>query len=105
MKTFPLKVSTPDGLKFDGEAERIVVRGALGDLAILAGHVPLMTTVQACVCRLVTADGEEREATCAGGLLTVGADGVIVLLEHFSWFSVLDKNNEYDEQYRDDKNH
>ena len=33
MKTFPLKVSTPEGLKFDAEAERIVVRGALGDLA------------------------------------------------------------------------
>ena len=80
MNTFPLKVSTPEGLKFDGEAERIVVRGELGDLAVLAGHVPMMTTVRAGECRVVTGEGVTRTGRTHGGILTVGRDSVVALL-------------------------
>ena len=80
MNTFRLKVSTPEGLKFDGEAERIVVRGALGDLAVLAGHIPMITTIREGVCRVVTADGETRTGTTHGGILTVGRDATTALL-------------------------
>ena len=80
MNSFALKISTPEGLRFDGEAERLVVRGALGDLAILAGHIPLMTTVKAGVCRVVLPDGSVRAGSTGGGLLTVGKDRVIALL-------------------------
>ena len=80
MSTFPLKISTPEGLKFDGEAERVVVRGAMGDLAVLAGHVPMMTTVREGVCRVVTAEGETRTGRTHGGILTVGRESVIALL-------------------------
>ena len=80
MNTFRLKVSTPEGLKFDGEAERIVVRGALGDLAVLAGHIPMITTIREGACRVVTADGETRTGTTHGGILTVGRDATIALL-------------------------
>ncbi|MBR5345258.1 MAG: F0F1 ATP synthase subunit epsilon [Clostridia bacterium] len=80
MSTFRLKISTPEGLKFDGDAERIVVRGALGDLAVLAGHVPMMTTVREGICRVVTAEGETRTGSTHGGILTVGKDSVIALL-------------------------
>ncbi len=84
MSTFPLKISTPDGLKFDGEAERIVIRGALGDLAVLAGHVPMMTTVREGVCRVVTADGATRSGTTRGGILTVGKDSAVALLSDWN---------------------
>lgn len=80
MSTFSLKVSTPDGLRFDGEAERIVVRGAYGDMAVLAGHVPCMTTVRPGECRVVTADGSVRKGRTEGGILTVGKDVTIALL-------------------------
>ncbi len=80
MSGFSLKISTPEGLRFDGEAERVVVRGALGDLAVLAGHVPMMTTVREGTCRVVTPDGAVREGKTGGGILTVGKDRVIVLL-------------------------
>ena len=39
MSTFPLKIVTPDGLIFDGEAERLIVRTIAGDMAILARHI------------------------------------------------------------------
>ena len=38
MTPFSLKIVTPDGLKFQGQAEELIVRTADGDLGILAGH-------------------------------------------------------------------
>ena len=83
MSTFILKISTPDGLRFDGEAERIVVRGELGDLAVLAGHIPMMTTIRPGTCRVGLPDGTSRSGRTGGGILTVGKDKVIALLH--SW--------------------
>ena len=39
MTPFQLKIVTPDGLIFDGQAEELVVRTTSGDLGILAGHI------------------------------------------------------------------
>ena len=36
MSTFHLKISTPDGLQFDGEVERLRVRMIDGDVSLLA---------------------------------------------------------------------
>ena len=80
MSTYRLKISTPDGLRFDGEAERLVVRGALGDLAILAGHVPMMTTIRSGECRVLAEDGQVTAGKTGGGILTVGKEKVIALL-------------------------
>ena len=37
--TFPLKIVTPDGLIFDGQADKLIVRTTTGDVAILARHI------------------------------------------------------------------
>lgn len=45
MRTFPLRIGTPDGLLFEGEVQRVVCRSITGDMAIMAGHaisVPLL---------------------------------------------------------------
>ena len=47
MNTFRLTIATPDGAAFDGEADMLSVRGVMGDLAIMAGHVPFVTAVMA----------------------------------------------------------
>ena len=39
MKSFPLKIVTPDGVQFDGMAQELIVRTTTGDLGILAGHI------------------------------------------------------------------
>ena len=39
MTPFELKIVTPDGLKYDGMAEELIVRTTDGDIGILAGHV------------------------------------------------------------------
>lgn len=79
MNTFPLIVSSPDGDLFRGDAEMIILRGTEGELAILAGHIPFVTAIVPGRCVIVNAEGERKEGTVAGGLLTVDKDKVTVL--------------------------
>ena len=79
MNTFPLTVSSPDGALFTGDAQRVTLRGAEGDLAIMAGHVPFITSVQPGECRVLLEDGSEKVFKVQGGLLTVRAEGVTLL--------------------------
>ena len=71
MATFPLRIGTPDGLLFEGEAERIVCRSITGDLAILAGHCNFCTALGMGEAHVVLADGSRRDAACIGGTLSM----------------------------------
>ena len=44
MKDYTLKISTPDGDAFSGSALSLSVRGTEGELGILAGHAPFVTS-------------------------------------------------------------
>lgn len=79
MKTFPLRIGTPDGLLFEGDnVVRIVCRGIKGDLAILAGHCNFCTALGMGEAHVVLEDGTVREAACIGGMLSM-MDGVCSL--------------------------
>ncbi len=79
MTAFHLRVLSPDGPAFDGEVLSLSLRGADGDLAVLAGHIPFVTSVRPCDCRLLLPDETEKVISVAGGLLTVGKDAVTLL--------------------------
>ena len=83
MNSYRLIVSTPDGSLFDGEAEALILRAADGDLAVLAGHAPLITAVRPGVCRLLLPDGSEKTGECDGGILTVAKDATTLLSSSF----------------------
>ena len=85
MKTFTLKVSSPEGDLFSGDAVMLTVRGTEGDLAVMAGHVPFVTAVKACTCKIVLEDETEKTADTDGGLLTVTGEKVILLAGRFEW--------------------
>ena len=76
MKTFNLTVSSPDGHLFRGECEKFDVRGSEGELAIMAGHIPFITSVVKCTCTLWLPDGIKKTASTEGGLLTVSSNEV-----------------------------
>ena len=79
MATFNLTISSSDGNVFNGEATCLMLRGAEGDLAILAGHAPFVTSVQPCKITIDVDEEKQIFATVKGGLLTVGKDAVILL--------------------------
>ena len=85
MNTYNLTIATPDGNQFQGEVVGLFVRGAEGDLAVFAGHVPFITSVQAGKCRIHLPDDDERSATLDGGLLTVSNTAVTLLSGSFAW--------------------
>ena len=71
MRTFPLRIGTPDGLLFEGEVQRIVCRSITGDLAILAGHCNFCTALGMGEAHVILENGTSRSAACIGGMLTV----------------------------------
>ena len=99
MATFPLKIVTPDGLIFDGQADNLIVRTPTGDMAVLARHIN-------CVCPLgmgqamVEANGQRRTAACIGGLLSV-VDGEVTLVPTtFEWSDEIDADRAEKSQLR-----
>ena len=85
MNTYKLTIATPDGNRFQDEVYALFVRGAEGDLAVMAGHTPFITSVKAGKCRLHLTDDTEKSATLDGGLLTVSAGAVTLLSGSFKW--------------------
>lgn len=83
MKNFKLLISTPEGCLYKGDAVKVSLRGADGDLAVLAGHTPLVTTVKAGECHIWTDSESGFFGQTDGGLLTVSADGVTLLCGKF----------------------
>ena len=79
MKTFPLRIGTPDGLLFSGDVVRVVCRTITGERAILADHIDFCTGIGMGEARVVLEDGTVRKAACIGGMLTM-VDGMCRLL-------------------------
>ena len=85
MRRFNLKISSPDGDLFCGDAVNLILRGTEGELAVMAGHVPFATAVVPCRCKVILENGNERLATTDGGLLTVTSEKVLFLSGSFKW--------------------
>ena len=89
MSTFPLKIVTPDGLIYDGQAERLIVRSTTGDLAIMARHINYVTSLGMGKATVI-ADGKHREAACIGGMLSVVNGEVTLVPTTFEWADAID---------------
>ena len=88
-ETFRLKIISPDGIFFNEEIERIVIHGTEGDLAILADHTPLTTTVG--VGTFLIIDGKDkRNGTLLGGLATIKPTEVMILTDAAEWPDEID---------------
>ena len=89
MTPFQLKIVTPDGLAYDGQAEELIVRTTTGDMGILAGHIN-------CVAALgmgratVMIDGKKRYGACIGGMVTVVNGAVTLVPTTFEWAEDID---------------
>ena len=89
MATFRLKIVTPDGLQFDGEATELSVRATSGQVGILARHTDFVTPLGLGEATIVTESGT-RKAACIGGMLSV-LDGKVTLVPTtFEWADQID---------------
>ena len=89
MKAFPLKIVTPYGQAFEGEAEEVVVRTSTGDMGILAGHTDCVAPLGMGRATIVT-EGKKRYAACIGGMVSVVSGNVNIVATTFEWAEDID---------------
>ena len=89
MNAFPLKIVTPDGLQFDGQAQELVIRTTSGDLGILAGHINCVAPLGMGRATVVTDEGR-RYAACIGGMVSVVNGSVTLVPTTFEWAEQID---------------
>lgn len=94
MSSFRLKIVTPDGIRFDGEAESVTVNTESGYVEIMSGHVNYMASLKTGVAR-IKADGKERYASISGGFITVKDNLVSVISITFEFEDEIDLERAY----------
>ena len=79
MKTYLLNISSPDGKIFSGQVVSIILRGVEGEFAILADHIPFITSVVPGKCIIELEDGTVKDGQTEGGMITVGKEDLTYL--------------------------
>ena len=87
--TFRLQIVTPDGLAFEGEAEKISVRTQDGIIGILPRHIDYVAPLGMGEA-VVTVDGQDRRAACIGGMVAVHRGDVRLVATTFEWAEDID---------------
>ena len=89
MMPFNLKIVTPDGLAFDGQAEQLIVRTITGDIGIMARHMNYLAPL-GMGRAVIIADGQRRTAACIGGMVSVMNGEVTLVPTTFEWAEDID---------------
>ena len=74
------EIVSQDRLVYEGDADIVVVPGALGEMGILPGHAPLLSSLELGVIR-VKKDNEEEIFTVTGGFIEVQPDIVTIMAD------------------------
>ena len=80
-KKFDVSLVTPDGPAFEGEAEMVVVPGAVGEIGVLARHAPLVATLKAGSTRIHLGGNEVLEFATGPGFFKVELDRALALVD------------------------
>ncbi|VWX54648.1 ATP synthase F1 subunit epsilon [Novosphingobium sp. 9U] len=74
---------TPARLVRSEEVHMVVIPGTEGEMGVLHGHAPFMTTIKDGPLKVYrTENGAPEEVRIQGGFAEVGANGLTVLAEH-----------------------
>ncbi|MBQ1679335.1 MAG: ATP synthase F1 subunit epsilon [Oscillospiraceae bacterium] len=88
--TFHLQVVTPDGLAFDGEAEKLSVRTQDGVIGILPRHIDYVAPLGMGEAVITETEGKVRRAACIGGMVAVHSGKVRLVATTFEWAENID---------------
>jgi F-type H+-transporting ATPase subunit epsilon len=78
---FPVEVVTPEGTAFQGEVEMVSTRTALGQIAILAHHEPLLALLEPTELRLYRTEQEVVRLAQGEGYIQFQDNQALLLVE------------------------
>ena len=81
MATFTFELVSPERVLFSGEVDAVVLPATEGDMTILAGHSPVMTTLKTGFLVVTSTPGNGRRVLVRGGFADVNQNGLTVLAE------------------------
>lgn len=76
-----LTIVTPEGTRFAGPVERVVVPGSEGDFGVLPGHERFLSPVRVGELELETTTGVRQWAAISDGFAEVNADKVVLMVD------------------------
>jgi F-type H+-transporting ATPase subunit epsilon len=76
-----VEVLTPEGEVFKGDVVQVSTRTAVGEIGILANHVPILAALEPAELRLNVSDSEVERYAQAHGWLQVFANQALLLVE------------------------
>ncbi|WP_448212334.1 F0F1 ATP synthase subunit epsilon [Colwellia sp. MEBiC06753] len=79
--TVHLNVVSAEEELFSGRIESLQITGSEGELGIMPGHAPLLTSLKPGMARIVKQHGEEEVLYLSGGMLEVQPNSVTVLAD------------------------
>ncbi len=79
--TFELRIISPEGVQYDGDAQLAICNGVGGDLGLLANHAPIVADLKMGTCRMQTTDGTWHVWATAEGFATSNNSRATVLVE------------------------
>jgi F-type H+-transporting ATPase subunit epsilon len=75
-----LEFVSPESVLFSGDVDQVDLPGAEGDMGILAGHAPLVTTLRPGIVTIIR-DGRREPVVVIGGFAEVSPAGLTVLAD------------------------
>jgi F-type H+-transporting ATPase subunit epsilon len=81
MATFNFELVSPERVLFSGEVDAVVLPATEGDMTVLAGHSPVMTTLKTGFLVITSTPGNGRRVLVRGGFADVNQNGLTVLAE------------------------
>ncbi|HLY10260.1 MAG TPA: F0F1 ATP synthase subunit epsilon [Planctomycetota bacterium] len=88
-KKFKTEIVTPEKIVFSEEIESLVIPAERGYLGVLAGHAPLLCTLQPGEIR-IKRDGSELHYSTSGGFMEVTPGKAVLLTESAEEASSID---------------
>jgi F-type H+-transporting ATPase subunit epsilon len=76
-----LTIVTPEGIRFEGPVERVLVPGAEGDFEVLPGHERFLSPVKIGELDLQAPGGKRSYAAVSEGFAEVTADKVVLMVD------------------------
>ena len=81
MATFHFDFVGPERTLYSGEVEAVQLPGAEGEMTVLPGHAPVLTTLKVGVITVTETAGNGKRIYVQGGFADIGPTSVTVLAE------------------------